>query len=160
MTTQTTDTHKGRPTVQTPYGVLFSDTEAYSRYAEITRVRDWLLAFLYDMERLRIDAPTAVKRIDEFWSTLRPCHGGLKADQLQRIRACLAGDSAIHLSQQLTGLRTATRNHWCYSVGSAAMDCESVPTGQEIPYGGPFPRKSGDQTPAFGYHRALADSRY
>ena len=153
-------TATSRPTEQTPYGLLFADTEAFARYTEAIRIRDWLQAFLEDMEHLRIDSRAAIKRIDAFWLTLAPAQGSLKTEQLARIRACLAGNTEIPMGPQLTGLRLMTSNHWHAAVSSTAQDCERPLTGAEIAYTGPFPRKSGDQTPAYGYHRAMADGRY
>lgn len=152
MFRKTTKADTGRPTEQTPYGVLYTDTAAYAHFAEVRRVRDWLAAFLDDMEQLRISAPEAVKRIDEFLSTLTPQHGHLKTEALGRIRASLNGDPEIHLGPQLTALRLHTSNLWDYAVRCAAQDCERVTSGLERPYAGPFPR--GSQEPAFGFRRA------
>jgi hypothetical protein len=160
MTTKNPKADPGRPTVQMPGGIKFSDTEAYALYAELARIRDWLKSLLDDMEHLRIDAPTAIKRIDDFCATLGSAHSSLKTERLDRIRAGLSGNAAVPLGAQLTALRTELRNHWDYAVAGAAHDCEGPPTGQEIPYNGPFPRSSGDQAPAFGYHRAMASGRY
>ena len=149
----------GRPTTQTPYGALFTDTEAFANYVEQRRLHEWHASFLSDMESLRIDAATAVKRIDDFWATLKPEHGGLKTGQLARIRASLAGNTEIHLGPQLTALRRATDEHMKYGPGNAAQVCERPPAADSLPYNGPFPRKSGDHTPAYGYQRAMADGR-
>jgi hypothetical protein len=157
MTTKKPKADQGRPTEQTPCGLLFTDTEAFARYVEFRRIRDWLKSFLDDMEHLRIDAPTAIKRIDAFCDTLASAN---KTDILARIRASLSGNAEIRLGQQLTALRLHTSNHWDYVVSCVGQDCERPLTGQERPYDGPVPRKSGDQTPAFGYHRALASGRY
>ena len=159
MTTKTTDTFNGRPTAQTPYGLRFSDTNAYANYLELLGIRDWLTAFLSDTENLRINAAEAVQRIDDFTATLAPKHASLDTDTLARIRACLSSQNGIPLGGLLTGLRSQTNLHWNYAVSGAAQDCECVPTGSEIAYTGPFPRKS-DHTPAYGYHRALAAGRY
>ena len=162
MTTKKPKADSGRPTKQTPYGLLFTDTEAFARYAELRRIRDWLRSFLDDMEHLRLNASTATKRIDEFEATLKAgfdLKTGALAN-LSRIRASLSGNAEIHLGQQLTALRRHMQMHWDYVVSSAGQSVERVPTGHERPYDGPVPRKSGDQTPAFGYHRALASGRY
>lgn len=148
-----------RPTEPSPFGLLYSDTEAYGRYVELRRIRDWLKSFLDDMEHLRIDASAAIERIDEFWRTVQPCHGSLKTEHLARIRASLSGNAEMHLGPQLTALRLSTSRHWDYSVTCVAQDCERPPTGGEGVYTGPFPRKSGDHMPAFGYSRAMATGR-
>lgn len=157
MTTKKPKADQGRPTEQTPCGLLYTDTPAYARYAEARQVRDWHKTFLDDLEHLRIDGATAIKRIDEFEATAKPVH---KNEYLPRIRAALAGATEIGLGRQLTALRLFVSNHWDYVVSCIAQDCERPPTGHERPYDGPVPRKSGDHTPAFGYHRALTSGRY
>jgi hypothetical protein len=149
----------GRPTATTPYGVKFTDTPAYSRYAELLRIRDWHKSFLDDMDHLRLDGPAAVERIEDFIASLSAEHRGSTVEHLERVSACLRGTSTAPLSVQLLGLRMTSQNHWAFCVSSAAQECESVPTGQEIAYDGPFPRKAGDQTPAYGYQRAMASGR-
>lgn len=42
-----------------------------------------------------------------------------------------------------------------YSLrGNGSIECEPVPASAAPAYSGPFPRKSGDQTPAYGWSRA------
>ena len=160
MTTTKTKADHGRPTEQTPYGVLFTDTAAYADYVEQRRLYDWHVSFLDDLQSLRIDATTAIKRIDDFFETLKPCHGGLKTTQLPRIRACLAGNTEIDLGTQLTALRKSVVDVMRHAPGNVAQTCERPPVAGSRPYDGPFPRASGDHTPAFGYHRTLASGRY
>lgn len=157
MTTHKPKADPGRPIVQTPGGIKFSDTEAYARYAEFVRIRDWLKSFLDDMEHLRIDAPTAIKRIDAFTVTLGSAHGSLKTECLDRIRVCLSGNTAMPLGRQLTALRLEIA-HWDYAVMGSAHDCERPTTGQETPYTGPFPLKV-DRTPAVGHARGRMTAR-
>ena len=146
-----------RPNEQTPYGLLYSDTDTYARYVEALRVRDWLAAFLSDMDRLRLNPTEAIKRIDDFSATLAPHQGSLKSDHLDRLRASLAETSPIPFGSLLTGLRVHVSQHWGAVVASIAQDCERVPTGLERPYTGPFQRDT--HTPAYGYYRAMADNR-
>ncbi|MEJ8856971.1 hypothetical protein WKW79_20515 [Variovorax robiniae] len=155
---QTPKADTGRPSESTPYGVLYTDTAAFTHFAEVRRIRDWLASFLDDMEQLRVSAPDAVKRIDGFWDTLPPQCAYLKSDTLARIRASLNGDSEIYLGAQLSTLRRHALDQWGHGVSGAAHACESVPTGHERPYTGPFPR--GPQEPAFGYQRALMSGNY
>ena len=150
---------KDRPSAQTPYGLLYSDTDDYARYAEVLRIRAWLKDFLDDTDHLRIDGKEALKRIDAFVLTLQPEHASLNTDHLASIRACLSGNVEIRLSQRLSALRMHLSQHWDYVVGCCGQACASVPTGQEIAYTGPFPREAGSQVPAYGYHRAMADGR-
>ena len=148
---------KDRPSEQTPFGHLYTDTPAYAEYLEACRIRDWHETFLDDMERLRLNADQAIKRIDDFVATLPPSRMSISTIYLAPIRECLSGNTDMKLAQRLNGLRHHT---WVDVAGSFAQHCERVPNGQEIAYSGPFPREPGSHTPAYGYHRAMADGRY
>ena len=147
---------KDRPSEQTPFGHLYTDTTDYARYVEACRIRDWLDGFVDDLDHLRLSAPEAIKHIDAFVATLAPALMLIHDTYLADIKAALSGNTAIKLSQRVNGLRHHT---WANVASSFAQDCERVPNGQEIAYSGPFPREAGSQVPAYGYHRAMADGR-
>lgn len=160
MTKKTTPSAPDRPTTKTPFGVVYTDTPEFATYDEVRRIRDWMAAFLADVEGLRIDAAEAVRRIDAFGPTLRPSDASLVKDgPLACMRSCLSGEVERPMSRPLVWLRSHLDSHWDYVVSCTGQNCPRPPTGQEVSYNGPLPRTPGEHTPAFGYFRAMASGR-